>query len=415
MESSSTTRIPYDIFIPIIEELASQHCYEGLRACSQACRMLLHPCRVHLFSTVNIDNNAHQFAALLARNSTIPNYVQNLTYQPTILSEDIANALLLLNNIRTFVLSHCDFHYPRGLTPHIQHALIHIFSSLSVTHISISQSSHLPAILLSSCSNLKHLVIRRETSFTSEICNTILDTHRPPKLLSLDISRATIPTVEEWHPVSKTRADGLPLLDLSDLQSLAFRTEGMQKVFLEKILGASPKLERLSITGIIKIAIPIIMPSPQQYSHQTNALLVIQDPIPDDMLQTIINILPTLRSLTLEWWLHADLISFEFPEVIKALQALAHQPNSITEIQLFMWIPGSHTWADQDWERIDHILADRSSFQRLEKLNLRLWVHQGPSGHYKKQVKKMAQFKTTKLPSLCLAADDYLDFTIVYF
>jgi phage pi2 protein 07 len=78
-----------------------------------------------------------------------------------------------------------------------------------------------------------------------------------------------------------------------------------------------------------------------------------------------------------------------------------------------MWIPGSPTWADQDWGRIDHILVDRSSFQNLKKLDLRLWVHQGASD-YEKQ-KSMAHFKTTKLPLLCLAADDYLDFNIVYF
>lgn len=145
----------------------------------------------------------------------------------------------------------------------------------------------------------------------------------------------------------------------------------------------------------------------------TNASLEIQDPIPDDMLQTITIVLPTLRSLTLEWWLHADLISFDFPEVVKALRALAHQPNCIVELQLFMWLPGSHTWADQDWERIDHILADRSKFQQLEKLELRLWLHLRGGDDEKRE--QFAQFKTTKLPLLCLAADDYLDLHISYF
>jgi hypothetical protein len=132
-----------------------------------------------------------------------------------------------------------------------------------------------------------------------------------------------------------------------------------------------------------------------------------------DMLQTIRMVLPTLRSLKLEWWLHADLISFEFPEVIKALQVLADQPNYITELQLFMWIPGSHTWADQDWGKIDEILVDRSNFQELEKLDLKLWVHQGGSDCEKR--KHMAHFRSTKLPLLCLAADDYLDLNILYF
>lgn len=132
------------------------------------------------------------------------------------------------------------------------------------------------------------------------------------------------------------------------------------------------------------------------------------------MLQTIMIVLPTLRSLKLEWWLHADLICFEFPEVIEVLQALAHQPNCITELQLFMWIPGSHTWADQDWEKIDRILVDRSNLQKLEKLDLKLWVHQFGASDFEKR-KQMAHFKTTKLPLLCLAADEYLDFNLLYF
>lgn len=137
-------------------------------------------------------------------------------------------------------------------------------------------------------------------------------------------------------------------------------------------------------------------------SSLVNVSLVTQDSILEDMLQTIVIVLPTLRSLKLEWWLHADFISFEFPEVIKVLQMLARQRNCIMELQLFIWIPGSHMWADQDWERIDQILADRCHFQRLEKLDLQLWV---PSGY------EMVQFKTTKFP---LLSNDSLDFRISY-
>lgn len=247
----SPARLPYDIFVSIIDELASQGCYRSLRACSQTCRMLLHPCRVHLFSTMKIDKNAHQFAALLNGNSTIPHYIRYLTYQPSVLTADIANALLLLNKIQTFVLY--DFHYPQGwdsLTPHIRHALIRLFSSPSITRISIYQSSHFPAVLLSSCSNLKHLILRRQVSFTFPMCDTILDGHEPPKLLSLDLSGATIPAVGEWHPFGQTRADGPPPLDLSHLQSLSFRMEGVRKIFLENVLGACLKLERLSVSGM---------------------------------------------------------------------------------------------------------------------------------------------------------------------
>ena len=50
----STPRIPYDVLISIIDALASEKRVEELRAFSQACHMLLHPCRAHLFSAVTI-------------------------------------------------------------------------------------------------------------------------------------------------------------------------------------------------------------------------------------------------------------------------------------------------------------------------------------------------------------------------
>ena len=77
---TSLPRIPYDILTLVIDQLASEGSYDELGACSQTCQMLLHPCRVHIFSHVDIDeDNAPEFVDLLKNNSTIAQYIQELT------------------------------------------------------------------------------------------------------------------------------------------------------------------------------------------------------------------------------------------------------------------------------------------------------------------------------------------------
>jgi len=251
-----TPRIPYDILVSIIDELALRGQLKDLRACSQACRILLHPCRVHLFSTVTVSINAPRFAALLNQNPTIQVYIRKLTYRPTFLSEDIAHALLPLNNVETLSLQ-CYYGHgtvtppPRhwgSLTPHIQHALTHLFSSPSVTRIMEYSFTDAPAILLSSCPNLKHLDIESPATFTSMASNTPF--LPPPNLTSLNTSRALRPAVESL--LNERRADGLPILDFSGLQSLTVRS--MQGIAdekqIEQILRSTSKLEHLDYTGI---------------------------------------------------------------------------------------------------------------------------------------------------------------------
>jgi len=243
-----TPRIPYDILVSIIDELALRGQLKDLRACSQACHMLLHPCRVNLFSAVTVGVNVRRFAALLNQNSTIQVYIRNLTYQPAILSEDIANALLLLNNIETLSLQGYMTSSWGSLTPQTQHALIHLFSSPSVTRILVYGFADVPAILLSSCSNLKHLDLHSPANFTSEASNTPF--LAPPKLISLDISKVRRPAVESL--LNERRVDGLPILDLSGHRSLTVRLmqgPGDEK-HLEQILRSASKLQHLGFTGI---------------------------------------------------------------------------------------------------------------------------------------------------------------------
>lgn len=250
--------LPYDIFTRIVDQLASQGNYEeDLRSCSQTCRMLVHPCRVHLFSAIVIKDNAHHFADLLKRNPTIANYIRELTYHTRVLSEDIANAFLLLNNIETLVLrahdAYSDVCKWTLLTPHLQRALIHLFNSPSLTCVHIDLFEDLPAILLSSCSNLRHLKLTYCDSFSPKACDTAIRV--PPKLLSLHVTnRKTCNAMEGLRTI--TRPDGLPILDLSCLQSLLIDIKVMKdEIALGHMLRSMDKLEVLKCRGI---ALPCI-------------------------------------------------------------------------------------------------------------------------------------------------------------
>ena len=155
---SSIPRIPYDILTYVIDQLASEDSYDELGACSQTCRMLLHPCRVHIFSDVFIDeDSAPEFVALLKNNSTIAQYVQELTSYHLDYSldesEDLANTFLLLNNVKklNFIDNNGSW---EGLPPYIQHAFAHLLSSPSMTSVSICYVRDFPVALLSSCSTI---------------------------------------------------------------------------------------------------------------------------------------------------------------------------------------------------------------------------------------------------------------------
>jgi 6-pyruvoyl-tetrahydropterin synthase len=138
--------------------------------------MLLHPCRIHLFATIGIYENALQFAALLKKNSTIANYIQELdfTYHND-MTEDLANTFLLLNNIKTLNFYSCLW---KSLPPHIQHVFTHLFPSPSISCLYVDNVHGLPATLLSSCSTLKHLTISACKVSSSVTCDNMRNTSR---------------------------------------------------------------------------------------------------------------------------------------------------------------------------------------------------------------------------------------------
>lgn len=179
--------------------------------------------------------------------------------------------------------------------------------------------------------------------FSPEASDNLLSP--PPQLLSVDLSRCEI----EELPLTN-RASGLPLLDLSNLRSLAVCVvDDSEEEHFEDILGLTPKLENMQIT----------------VSHGRT---------PDSWVEKLWIVFPTLRSLKLTWGVYVTTISIAFPDIIEILEALTYQPNCING--LFLILRGNvddiDVLPDLDWEGFDKALADRSGFPRLEKLTIQL-------------------------------------------
>ena len=251
MNSQSNLRISYDILNLIIDQLGSELRYNELKACSQTCQMLLHPCRVYLFSTIILyySNYTAQFAALLEKNPTIAEYVQELRYSfSTIVNEDLANAFLRLKNLHTLKLyGQRPSDWNTLLSPRMQYSLTQLLRSPSLRSLSV-YSFYLPASILSSCSTIKHLTLSRSHMFP-EACDQILTA--PPQLLSLDLSDCVSGAMKGVY--NMRRASGLPILDLSNIRSLSISICGRIQLedHLENILHSTPKLNSLDFPGIL--------------------------------------------------------------------------------------------------------------------------------------------------------------------
>ena len=251
MDLQSNLRISYDILNLIIDQLGSELRYNELKACSQTCQMLLHPCRVYLLSTINLyySNYAAQFSALVEKNSTIAEYVQELHYSfSTNVNEDLANAFLRLNNLQTLKLyGQRPSDWNALLSPRMRHSLTQLLRSPSLRSLSVYRF-YLPASILSSCSTLKHLALSRSHIFP-EACDNILTA--PPQLLSLNLSDCVSGAIKGVY--SMRRASGPPILDLSNLRSLISNMCGRNQLedHLEYILHSTPKLNSLDFPGIL--------------------------------------------------------------------------------------------------------------------------------------------------------------------
>ena len=393
-------QIPYDIFTNIIDQLASEHCYTELSKLSQTCHILLQPCRLHLFSSIYLGSHRScRLTALITRDSAIQGYVTKLSYLTSNITEDLANALLLLNNVKSFDL--------RGegrdpvkwtyLPEHIQRALMHLFCSPSIIHFSIYNFISFPTILLSTCSNLESLKMIHCRSFSPELCDTTL--HTPPRLLSLDISRLDYDPLQALLDM-KRQPDGLSILDLSCLESL-FITVFNGQLF-EEILRSTTKLHRLECQGISYHYLTSTI------SLSTIVCLVYGDMIPDHMIHALTIPLPTLQCLHLEWWAPYT-IEQNFPSLIRLLKALAHPSNCIEELNLNIKFR-YYKVDDLDWESLDPILSDRCGFGCLKTFTIQ---SSSASIDHQRVTVVFDEIKRTKFPRLSSAAKNHLDFKFV--
>jgi hypothetical protein len=219
--------------------------------------MLLHPCRVHIFSDVLIDEeNASEFVALLKNNSTIAQYIQELTsnslhYSFDVGSEDLANTFLLLNNVKKLNFNDIHGRSWERLPPYMQHAFTHLLSSPSMSSFSIYNVHDFPVTLLSSCSTLKHLSISGCHLVSAKAWDNIPGA--PPQLLSLRLSyKYPDLTIAKGDLTKMKRTSGIPMFDFSSLRSLsAHVTDKWQEKNFEDILRLTPKLDDLTCSGII--------------------------------------------------------------------------------------------------------------------------------------------------------------------
>ncbi|KAF8810340.1 hypothetical protein BYT27DRAFT_7253927 [Phlegmacium glaucopus] len=129
--------------------------------------------------------------------------------------------------------------------------------------------------------------------------------------------------------------------------------------------------------------------------------------------------LSTLRSLTIEWDIgdrdDESAVSDKFPGLINALHSLAYHPNCINEFTLISWALWSHTFANRDWEKVDHVLTDRSALPQLEKLSIKFWTYLDAADELGEEtlLSLLTDFrvtKVTKLLRLSSASSDCLDF-----
>jgi hypothetical protein len=221
--------LPLDILLYIIDLLADNADIKSLQILSQACKSLVPLCRKHLFSSLclhsTLNSESERFSDLLSKNPDLARYVRSLNYRVyNPIGDHVLNILDILKKrsslqsiqlVSSLIepLDWNDFHES------MQSSLIFLIQLPTVTFLSIRSLTGFPATVLSGCSNLNHIDLRRGEFNLA-----------PPEVNNQVISRSKIST-----PVSlsiKTDTDGLsallnsaslhaggPIVDFSRLRS----------------------------------------------------------------------------------------------------------------------------------------------------------------------------------------------------
>ncbi|KAF8156843.1 hypothetical protein B0H34DRAFT_475261 [Crassisporium funariophilum] len=256
---STIEKLPYDILETIIQELAEESGEESreketLSACSLTCRAFVHPCRTHLFSSLDFNMPPRWHSPhLILQNPSLAAHCRTLVFKlgPSQESEDIIAGLLQLNRIRSLTLDGRSRHGWNALSPGMQQALIHLFGLPSLTKVTIdldgiTGDGFLPALLLSSCRNLVDLYLNGFLSpFTS--ASFLANLGPPPRPLSLSTRNLdrVLKSLLGIRP-----SETVPIIDLSHVRRLDVEcdTDGDYKI-LESILLVARKLEFFDCEG----------------------------------------------------------------------------------------------------------------------------------------------------------------------
>ncbi|KAF8156786.1 hypothetical protein B0H34DRAFT_473651 [Crassisporium funariophilum] len=381
--------LPYDILQTIIQELAEESAKERkkketLSACSLTCRAFVHPCRTHLFSTIDfsryptgrLDKPPH----LVLQNTLLAAYCQTLVYElgPPHETDGMAEALLHLKNIRSFTLLGHRLRGWSALSPRTQQAFIHLFSLPSLTKIVImfQHNEGLPAILLASCRNLVNLFLIGCINLTSTSC--LADLSPPPRLLSLHL-RCLDPAMNSLLDIR--RSETVPIIDISHLQRLTvescFSDDGYKIV--EKILLVARKLEWLDCQV-----------SPRLAYHNLARMLDLKS-------------LTTLRSLHLRFSVE-DEMQDPFSGLIEELEEMSrHKNTGLQELLLHLTIEHDVKcrFIDREWKKLDDVLGNPSAFLCLYSLTFKItMMHFQKRAQCEEQQKKFEDMKTRHLTRL---------------
>ncbi|KAF8156815.1 hypothetical protein B0H34DRAFT_847848 [Crassisporium funariophilum] len=381
--------LPYDILETIIEEVAKDSGYkrinkETLSACSLTCRAFVHPCRTHLFSTIDFSqyragwkNHSPQ---LVLQNTSLAAHCRTLVFELGTPHEtdDIAEALLQLKKICCFRFIDKSQRGWKAVSPRMQQALIHLFGlpSLTMVKLSLDGKARLPAILLSSCRNLVDLKIG-DLDIASTSAGSLTELGPPPRLLSLSLLTSA-------HAMQSLLdincSETVPIIDISHLKRLrvgSVRTEDDYKT-LENILLLVRKLEWFYCRAS----------SPATYRNLARML---------DLKS-----LATLRSMHLCFYVSNEMQD-PFFGLIEELEEMSYQKNTGLQ-ELFLDVTVSvyakFRLIDREWKKFDNVLGNPSTFPCLQSLTFKITLNQMRFAQCEERLKKFEDMKTRHLTRL---------------
>ncbi|KAF8156885.1 hypothetical protein B0H34DRAFT_476957 [Crassisporium funariophilum] len=383
---STIEKLPYDILETIIQELAEESGKESkeketLSACSLTCRAFVHPCRTHLFSSIDFSTYSPGHSPhLILQKPSLAAHCRTLVFRlgPSQESEDTAAALLQLKRIRSFTLDGRSPHGWNALSPAMQQAFIHLFGLPSLTNVTIGLDGipldeGLPAILLSSCRNLVDLNLDGfRTAFTSACC--LANLGPPPRPLSLS-SRYLDPVMKSLLDIR--RSETVPIIDLSHVRRLTVEcdNDGEYKIF-EKILLMARTLEFLDC----EVSAPVTYHNlAQMLDLKSMRLMKLRFSVDDEM---------------------HDL----FAGLIEELEEMSQQKNTSLQELLLDLIVERDTkcrFIDREWKKFDDIIGNPSTFPNLYsftfKITLATWAEYDRS---EEQLEMFEEMKARHLPRL---------------